>query len=133
MVLEASLLETCRPEVTDGGKPLAPVLAGNAQCHRRIDIQPFWQDILTARKAISIVILIKAAQCRVEYRQPVSAPFLARQIHRLLLHRIHARQAANRLLVKFDRCPPLLVAITQGVQLVNLGQNLLAESIAVHC
>jgi hypothetical protein len=115
-----------------GDAALEPVLTGNAQCHRRVDAEPFWQDILAAGKAISIFILIKTAQRRVQYRQPVPPPFLSRHIHRLLLHRVHSRQAAERLLVKLDRRSALTAAVTQGAQLVNLLQDLFATNCVVH-
>ena len=45
-------------------------------------------------------------QRRRQNAKPLLPSFFARQIHGLLLHHIHARQAANRLLVKNNRGTP---------------------------
>ena len=110
----------------------APVLTPNTQRDRRVDRQPFRQDILATCKAIAIFIRLQPAQSGVQHRQPVPPPFLARKVHGLLLHRIHARQAANRLLVQFDRCPALPAAVTERAQLVNLLQDMCATACVAH-
>jgi hypothetical protein len=70
-------------------------LAMNAQGDCRIDIKPLFGDILTAAKTIAVITFGKPAQRRCQYGKPCAAAVFTRQIHGLLLHRIHAGQAAN--------------------------------------
>ena len=70
-------------------------LAVNAQGNCRVDIKSLFGDILTTAKTIAVITLGKPAQCRCQYGKPCASSVFTRQVHGLLLHRIHAGQEAD--------------------------------------
>jgi hypothetical protein len=68
-----------------------------------IDFQTPGVDFLPALEAFTIVPVLDTPESMIEGAQffPVAAP--ERQLHLLLLHRIHPRQAADSTLIKLHR------------------------------
>ena len=62
----------------------------DTQGNSRINLQPCLGNIFAATKTIAIIITFDPPACRRQGGQPCLTPFLARDIHGLLLHRIHA-------------------------------------------
>ena len=85
----------------------------NAKGDGGIDIKTRRRNILAAPEAIAEFVLVHPFKGCSESRKPLCASFLFRQIHGLLLHRIHPRQPPDRLLVERHRRARLPRAVAQ--------------------
>lgn len=67
-----------------------------------VEGQAFEGDGLAALGAIAIFVAFQSGQGRLKQAFALQPPRAGRLGHRLLLHRIHPRQTANALLIKFE-------------------------------
>ena len=125
-------------ESTMGGnkvepQTLSPPGAGNAQIHHRIDGQAPFGNRLAALGASAVFAVCNAPERRLDALQIASPSTLARLSHGLLLHGVHARQPADRLLVKPHSGAVILRQRRQLLQLALQRQQLLTRRIRVDC
>ena len=92
----------------------------------RIDIEPLLGDQLTTGQAPAKFTLFDPFERGIDPGDIRLAPPRFGIGHRLLLHRVHARQSTDALLIELNRFAPLGRAFILAAQLCAQGQQLRA-------
>ena len=98
-----------------------------------VERQPVGIYFFAASHAIAVFAIIKAHQCRIDLRQTHMPPPLGFIRHGLLLHGIHARQAALLGLVKLYRRSVFVRIIQHVAQLIAHAEQGTAHCFIVRC
>ena len=107
--------------------------AGDTQVRHRIDGKAIFGNVLAAFGAISVFAVLNASECRIDTLQIAGPRALGRLGHGLALHGVHARQPADRLLIKRHRGPVVLRKRRQRLQLALQRLQPLARRLRIDC
>lgn len=119
-------------DVAPGTASHPPACAPDAQPHGRIVLQPRLGDRVAAAGAEAELALVEAAERGGDAGLLRLPPPLRGERHRLDLHRVHARQAADTVLVEGDRRPVGLAEPFLLVELVEPRRQSLAGPFLVY-
>ncbi len=95
--------------------------AGDAAGHGGVEREPPAGNFFAAGLAIAEFAVVDPGEGGVDASFPLVAAVPGGAGHRLLLHRVHARQAAYRLLIELDRALTILAA---GILAIEIGERI---------